>query len=84
LDSEATASAGAVSADLSRNETRSGWTLGTGVAVALSRQWSAKMEYLYIDLGRRDGSWAFSGLPAVNDSSRAYQNVVRGGLNYRF
>jgi outer membrane immunogenic protein len=58
--------------------------LGGGVELAFSRHWSAKMEYLYIDMGRHDDSWAFSGLPTVNDTSLVYENLVRAGVNYRF
>jgi len=84
LQTDATATAGAVTANVSRDETRGGLAVGSGVELALSRHWSAKMEYLYIDMGKRDRSWLFSGLPTVNDSSRAYENLVRGGVNYRF
>jgi outer membrane immunogenic protein len=84
LESEATASAGGATATVSRKETRSGWTVGGGIEVALSRQWTAKVEYLYIDLGTRQGSWALTGLPDLNDSVRVYENLVRAGLNYRF
>ena len=84
VETDASASAGAVSASLSRSETRSGWTVGGGIEVAFSRHWTAKAEYLYVDLGTRDQSLAFSGFPAITDRSRIYQNVVRTGLNYQF
>ena len=84
VETDASATAGPISASLSRSETRSGWTVGGGIEVALSRNWTAKAEYLYVDLGTRDQSLAFAGLPAINDRSRAYLNVARTGLNYRF
>jgi outer membrane immunogenic protein len=84
LETEASASAGALSASVTRDETRSGLAAGGGVEIAFSRQWSGKLEYLYLDLGKRDHVWAFSGLPTVTESSHAYANIVRAGVNYRF
>jgi outer membrane immunogenic protein len=84
LDTNAVATAGGASASLSRSETKPGWTLGTGVEVAFSRHWTAKMEYLYVDLGTHNRSWTFAGLPTVNDRMRVYENLVRAGVNYRF
>jgi outer membrane immunogenic protein len=61
---------------------KTGWTIGGGVEVALVGNWTAKAEYLHVDLG--DTNCGLScGLTANNNVSfRA--NVVRGGINYRF
>ena len=32
--------------------TKAGWTLGGGVEAAIAGPWTAKIEYLYVDLGR--------------------------------
>ncbi len=40
---------------LSSNSTRVGWTAGAGVEGALDRNWTLKLEYLYMDLGRFSG-----------------------------
>jgi outer membrane immunogenic protein len=84
LEENASATAGAVTVNLSRDQNRHGWTLGGGIEVALSRNWSAKAEYLYLDLGSKDGSWTITGLPTLNDSTDLRANIVRGGVNYRF
>jgi len=84
LESLASASAAGVSVDVSRNENRNGWTLGGGIEVALSRNWSVKAEYLYLDFGTHNGEWMLTGLPTITDSTRLQSNVVRGGVNYRF
>ena len=34
------------------NETKAGWTVGGGVEAAIAGPWTAKVEYLYVDLGR--------------------------------
>src|SRR6185437_13062902 len=38
---------------LEENKTLVGWTAGAGVEVGLTQSWSAKLEYLYMDLGSR-------------------------------
>lgn len=55
--------------------TKAGYTLGGGVEAALTGPWTAKVEYLYTDLGRTSAP--------VGDV-RSKTNTVRAGLNYRF
>jgi outer membrane immunogenic protein len=56
-----------------------GWTIGAGIEYAFMGNWSAKLEYLYVDLGSFDAGIA----PAVNNVSFT-ENIVRAGLNYKF
>jgi outer membrane immunogenic protein len=90
LQSTASA-AGAIS------QTRIGWTAGAGVEWLFATRWSAKVEYLYYDLGSVTfantslvtGAGTFTGIggPAiVNSTSTAdFQgNIVRVGLNYHW
>src|SRR5579871_6370778 len=60
------------------NNTRAGWTLGGGLEFAIAGPWTAKVEYLYADLGRNSSADAFG------DTARFSTNIVRGGINYRF
>lgn len=65
----------------SESDTRFGWTGGAGVEYAYDRSWSAKLEYLYTDLGTATCSAATCGV----DTDVTYKaNIVRAGLNYRF
>jgi outer membrane immunogenic protein len=64
------------------DKTNAGWTVGGGLEVALSGNWTAKAEYLHVDLGNADCS-VQCGLPAGNNVNLT-TNVVRGGINYRF
>jgi outer membrane immunogenic protein len=65
------------------SDTRTGWTLGGGVEFALSAPWTAKLEYLYVDLG--DFNCGTScGAPAGPDRVEFRSHIVRAGLNYRF
>ena len=66
---------------VSETETRLGWTLGGGVEWAFMGAWSAKLEYLYVDLGTATCSAATCGIDTdVNFKA----NLVRVGVNYRF
>ena len=62
-------------------ETRAGWTAGAGVEVAINGPWTAKVEYLYADLGTANCSAANCGISTNADVTA---NIVRGGVNYRF
>ena len=62
--------------------TNAGWTVGGGVEVALPGNWSAKAEYLHVDLGRFNCG-TDCGL-ASTDNVSMHDDVVRAGLNYHF
>ncbi len=59
------------------NTTKAGWTLGGGVEFAIAGPWTAKVEYLFADLGRNS-------IDALGDNARFNANIVRAGINYRF
>jgi outer membrane immunogenic protein len=61
---------------------KAGWTVGGGLEFALGGNWTAKAEYLYVDLGSFNCGLGCGAFTPDNVSLRA--NVVRGGLNYRF
>jgi len=63
--------------------TNAGWTVGAGLEFAITPHWSAKAEYLYVDLGKFNcGAGCAAG--AVTDNVSFTTNLVRGGINYRF
>ena len=64
------------------SETRAGWTIGGGLEFALVGNWTAKAEYLYVDLGEFDcGTLCGATAP---DNVSFTSNIFRGGINYRF
>jgi high affinity Mn2+ porin len=65
----------------SRAQTHPGWTAGAGVEFAAGGNWTAKLEYDYIDLARRTYALGDLGLPNVNVDPDIH--VVKLGLNYR-
>jgi outer membrane immunogenic protein len=63
------------------NETKAGWTVGGGIEAALGGNWTAKVEYLHVDLGSVNCDVTACGVPSrVGFRSE----VVRGGVNFRF
>lgn len=67
----------------SNSSFRNGWTLGGGIEGDLGGPWTAKVEYLYYDLGSKTitttGSGGSTTWKADTDGS-----LVRAGINYRF
>jgi outer membrane immunogenic protein len=62
--------------------TNAGWTVGGGLEFAIVGNWTAKAEYLYVDLGKNN-----CGLNcgvAATDNVSFTSHIVRGGINYRF
>ena len=72
---------------LSQSNTNVGWTVGVGVEGVIAGNWTAKLEYLYVDLGTVSGSFATTiGTTNLvsNFSSRVTDNILRAGINYKF
>ena len=63
----------------SSSQDKTGWTLGAGIEAALVDHWTAKVEYLYVDLGSFN-----CGAGLVNDNVSFKTNILRAGVNYRF
>lgn len=71
----------------SNSDVRFGWTAGAGIEGKITNNWSAKLEYLYLDFDTfRAGT--FSAAPAVaiaaNVDTRFHDHILRVGLNYTF
>jgi outer membrane immunogenic protein len=62
---------------LSESHTNAGWTLGAGAEMAFAQNWSAKIEYLYVDLANSNF--------VITGASNGYRfGLIRAGVNYRF
>jgi outer membrane immunogenic protein len=67
--------------------THAGWTAGGGVEWGFAPNWSAKFEYLYVDLGRTSHTTPdFPGalLTGIIFNARYTEQLARVGINYRF
>ncbi len=83
-ESEITVSSGGASATGSKSDIRAGLALGGGVEVGLTRHWTARLDYLYLDTGDIDNTATLAGVGTINGTARLHNNVVRGAINYRF
>ena len=62
---------------LAESHTTAGWTLGAGAEFGFAPNWSAKIEYLYVDLSNSNFT--------ITGASNGYRfGVVRAGVNYHF
>jgi outer membrane immunogenic protein len=79
-----------VAASVSNSTTNVGWTLGAGVEGVISGNWTAKLEYLYIDLGDVSGTLLSTvvspsgGFVTKSYNSHITDNILRVGVNYRW
>jgi outer membrane immunogenic protein len=62
---------------LSESHTSVGWVAGGGVEVGFTPRWSAKAEWLYLDLSDRNFS-------VTGTTNGLAADLLRMGLNYRF
>jgi outer membrane immunogenic protein len=78
---------------VSSTENKFGWVVGAGVESSLGGNLTAKIEYLYMDLGSigtaLNGVFPAQGffLPnpfTLSANSNIHDNIIRAGLNYRF
>ena len=75
----------AVANSVTNSTTKIGWTAGAGVEVAITEwNWTAKVEYLFVDLGNGSCSTACT-VPSGLAFNLGYtESLVRAGLNYKF
>ena len=80
-------------APASVSKTKVGWTAGAGAEWMFAHNWSAKLEYLYVDLGSES---AIGNLTSMNPQALVEpgfsvghtwcfrENIARAGVNYHF
>jgi outer membrane immunogenic protein len=84
-DSATISRVGLGSATNTFKDVKAGWTAGAGIEGAFGGGWSAKLEYLYVDLGKTEYTVAAPALGTVATfTRRTTDNIVRVGLNYKW
>jgi outer membrane immunogenic protein len=62
---------------VTESHTNAGWTLGVGAEMEFAQNWSAKVEYLYVDLANSNF--------VITGASNGYRfGLIRAGVNYHF
>ncbi len=61
---------------------RSGWTAGGGIETKLSRSWTAKTEYVYVNVGSSSFASNVFGGPFATTFDHSF-HVIKTGLNYK-
>jgi outer membrane immunogenic protein len=62
---------------VSESHTNAGWTFGAGAEMGFAPNWSAKVEYLYVDLANSNF--------VITGASNGYRfGLIRAGVNYHF
>jgi outer membrane immunogenic protein len=70
-----------------QSNTRVGWTAGAGFEYALLNNWTARIEYNYLDFGSKDETFVFTdstGSIGFNQSIERKLQLVKLGINYKF
>jgi outer membrane immunogenic protein len=71
----------------SASETKVGWTIGGGAEARLTDNWTAKIEYLYYDLGHLTVNGTANNIVTAVTTTTDFAfhgNIVRVGLNKQF
>jgi len=70
----------------SKSDIRAGWTAGGGSEYAVTNNWTLRVEYLFVDLGKQSYSKGDANYPeytyTTNIENR--EHVIRLGINYKF
>ena len=78
---------GATASFLTLSSTKAGVTVGLGGEWAFWEHWSAKLEYLYIDVDNLTATTAIPGVlgaGTITETTHVRDHVLRLGVNYRF
>lgn len=70
------------------SSTKAGWTVGAGLEYALSNNWTAKIEYLYVHFDTINASGIVTAAggygSAINTATDLSAQIARAGVNYKF
>ncbi len=86
LEAKETVTATGAATLIDASDTKTGWTAGAGVEVAFSQNWTARIEYLFLDVKptlTASIPAAFGGGTAT-DNVTIKDNVIRAGVNFKF
>src|SRR5690348_6095765 len=59
---------------------KTGWTAGAGIEAAFADHWTARVEYLFVDLQNA----TFTPVSPVSVATKFNANLIRAGVDYKF
>jgi opacity protein-like surface antigen len=70
----------------SNEQMQTGYAVGAGAEAALGAHWVARLEYLYVDLGKQQYDFTFAGGngSTATSAEEVAENLFRAALRYRF
>jgi len=68
----------------STNFMRTGWTVGAGLEYGITRNWSAKIEYDYLNFGSQALNFSTPLQPAYTSNASLNVQEIKAGVNFRF
>jgi outer membrane immunogenic protein len=68
--------------DTTNSSTEIGWTAGAGIEAAFTDNWTARIEYLFVDL--RSGSCTSACGSPPTQSVSFDENLIRAGVDFKF
>jgi outer membrane immunogenic protein len=83
LKTEATGQIAGVPFAVDASTTKTGSVIGGGVEKVISKNWTVKLEYLYVSLGTVSQTVPFLGTTVTSNSS-VKDSILRLGVNYKF
>jgi outer membrane immunogenic protein len=66
------------------SSTRIGWTAGVGVEGAFAPNWTARVEYLFVDFANASCTTACDPLFGTTTTVSLNESIVRAGIDYKF
>jgi outer membrane immunogenic protein len=63
---------------------RTGWTVGAGIEYGISKNWSARIEYDYLNFGSQPLNFSTPLQPAYTSNASLNVQEIKAGLNFRF
>jgi opacity protein-like surface antigen len=66
------------------SQIRPGWTVGAGIEYLVSKNWSAKLEYDYMNFGERPVAVSDSLGNSLFEDVKQTMQLIKVGFNYRF
>jgi outer membrane immunogenic protein len=64
--------------------TRTGWTAGIGLEYGITANWSAKVEYDYLDFGAQALNFTTATTPSYSTNAGLNIHEIKAGVNFRF